>query len=265
MKFSEFCGVGQPSWFSCASQAQYLKGLFKAAGITREYSDDYLKAVYSGTSKSLNGNMKKHFPKPVDEAKIKDYYERHIKDEYVVALCDAFAIPINLDRNKNFLSAAMARQVAIFISSKQDDVECVVANAYENAVVAETTSHYEIPKRLYEGDDLWVEQHDKRHAVGCYQKFIHQWTIQNRGQCLWSGRRLVCINQKDVKPQFTSLTIDIAETKPLKFIEIATEVDSRGIEGSYNCVWEMQDAAGNNCFPDSRFVFDFTVDVTFKI
>ena len=62
MTFSEFCGIGQPIWFRCSSQAQYLKGLFKAAGITRNYSDDYLKAVYEGKSKKLNSNMKKHFP-----------------------------------------------------------------------------------------------------------------------------------------------------------------------------------------------------------
>lgn len=265
MTFSEFCGIGQPIWFSCTSQAQYLKGLFKAAGITREYSDDYLKAVYSGTLKSLNGNMKKHFPKPVDEAKVANYYEKHIKAEYVFTLCDAFAVPANLDRNKKFLSIAMARQVALFISSKEDSIDCVIADVYENAVVAETAAHYEIPKRLYDGDDLWVEQHDRCHTVGCYQKFTHQWSIQNRGQCLWSGRRLVCINQKDIKPQLASLAIDIPETKSLEFIKITTEADSRGIEGSYNCVWEMQDANGNNCFPNSRFVFDFTVNVTFKI
>lgn len=264
MVFSEFCEVGQPSWFSCSSQAQYLKGLFKAAGITREYSDDYLKAVYVGTIKSLNGNMKKHFPKPVDETKIADYYDKHIKDEFVVALCDAFAISANLEKSKKFLSVAMARQIAEFIDSKEDDVDCIVAGAYENAVVTEAAVHYEIPKRLYDGDDLWVEHHDRYHAVGCYQKFTHQWSIQNRGRCLWSGRKLVCINQNEIKPQFASLTIYIPETKPLEFIKIVTEADSRGIEGSYNCVWEMQDSNGNNCFPDSRLVFDFTVSVTFK-
>lgn len=134
MVFSEFCAVGQPNWFSCSSQAQYLKGLFRAAGITREYSDDYLKAVYSGTTKTLNGNMKKHFPKPVDESKIADYYEKHINDEFVVALCDAFAIPANLEKDKKLLSIAIARQIAAFIGSKDDTVDCIVAGAYENAV-----------------------------------------------------------------------------------------------------------------------------------
>lgn len=265
MIFSEFCGVGQPSWFSCSSQAQYLKGLFKAAGITRDYSDDYLKAVYSGKTKSLNANMKKHFPKPVDEGKIADYYEKHIQDENVVALCDAFAIPANLERTKKTISIAMARQVTAFISSKEDTVDCVIVSAYENAIIMESAAHYEIPKRLYEGDDLWVEQHDKRHEVGCYQKFTHQWSIQNRGQCLWSGRKLICVNQNEIKPQFTLLVIDIPETRPLEFIKIATEANSRGIEGTYDCLWEMQDSNGNNCFPNSRFVFDFTVNVTFKI
>lgn len=209
--------------------------------------------------------MKKHFPKPVDEAKIADYYESHIKAENVVALCDAFAIPANLEKSKKFLSIAMARQVAAFIGNKEDNIDCIVADAYESAVVTEAAAHYKIPKRLYEGDDLWVEQRDKCHEVGCYQKFVHQWSIQNRGKCLWSGRKLVCINQKEIKPQITALVIDIPETKPLEFIKITTEANSRGIEGSYNCVWEMQDSNGNNCFPDSRFVFDFTVNVTFKI
>lgn len=265
MTFSEFCGVGQLSWFGCSSQEQYLRGLFKAAGITRNYSDEHLRKVYVGKTKQLNSNMKKHFPKPVDEAKIADYYESHIKSEYVDALIDAFAVPANLERNKKFLCIAMARQVSAFISSKDDNVDCVIAAAYQNAIIAEASTHYEIPKRLYDGDDLQVEQHDRCHSVGCYQKFTHQWSIQNRGRCLWSGRRLVCINQKDIKPQLKTLVIDIPETKPSEFIKITTEADSRGIEGSYSCVWEMQDSEGNNCFPDSRLVFDFTINVTFKI
>lgn len=265
MTFSEFCGVGQPTWFGCSSQAQYLKGLFKAAGITRDYSDDYLKAVYESTSKKLNSNMKKHFPKPVDEARIAAYYEKHIVSEYVDALIDAFAVPANLERNKTFLCAALARQVAAFINSKDDGAECVIPEAYENAIVTDVSSHYEITKRLYDGDDLYVEQHDRSHKVNCYQVFQHQWSIQNRGRCVWRGRKLVCVNQNDIKPQITTTVIEIPEAKPCEYIKIATEANSRGIEGSYSCVWEMQDAEGNNCFPDSRMVFDFTINVTFSI
>lgn len=172
MTFSEFCAIGQPIWFRCSSQAQYLKGLFKAAGITRNYSDDYLKAVYEGKSKKLNSNMKKHFPKPVDETKIAAYYENHIDSDYVVALIDAFAVPVNLERNKTFLCVALARQVAAFINSKDDSAECVIPEAYENAVVADVSRHYEITKRLYDGDDLYV-QHDRNHDVNCYQVFEH--------------------------------------------------------------------------------------------
>lgn len=265
MTFSEFCCIGEPMWFGCSSQAQYLKGLFKAAGIMRDYSDDYLKAVYVGVSKKLNSNMKKHFPKPIDETRIVHYYEDHIVSDFVDALIDAFAVPANLERNKIFLCTALARQVAAFINSKDECVECVIPEAYENAIVANAVSHYEITKRLYDGDDLYVEQQDRTHDVNCYQVFQHQWSIQNRGRCVWSGRKLVCVNPNNIKPQITTLVIDIPETKPYEYVKIATEANSRGIEGSYSCVWEMQDSEGNNCFPDSRMVFDFTINVRFNI
>lgn len=86
--------------------------MFNAAGITRNYSDDYLKAVYEGHTKKLNSNIKKHFPKPVDEARIAEYYEKHIVSDYVVAPIDAFAVPANLEGNKSILCIALARQVA---------------------------------------------------------------------------------------------------------------------------------------------------------
>lgn len=264
MTFSEFCSIGQPTWFGCSSQAQYLKGLFKAAGITRNYSDDYLKAVYEGKTKKLNLNMKKHFPKPVDEARIADYYEDHIVSDYVIALIDAFAVPANLERNKTFLCVALGRQIAAFINSKDDSAECIIPEVYENAVVAEVSSHYKITKRLYDGDDLYV-QHNRNHDVNCYQVFRHEWNIQNRGRCVWAGRKLVCVNQSGIKPQIATTVIEIPDTKPYEHIKITTEANSRGIEGSYSCVWEMQDSEGNNCFPDSRLVFDFTINVTFKI
>ena len=166
MVFSDFCSMTQPTWFGCSSQAHYLKTLFKSASITREYSDDYLKLVYSG-KKPFSSNMKKHFPKPVDETKIATYFESHIQTDKVDTLIDVFAVPANLERNKKYLCVALAQQVAIFIRSKDEDVDCIVVRAYETAIVTEASSHYEIPKRLYDGDDLYVDQKDKRHEVGC--------------------------------------------------------------------------------------------------
>lgn len=99
--------------------------VFKAEGITRYYSDDYLKAVYVGVSKRLNSNMKKHFPKPVDEARIAQYYEDHIASDSVDALINAFAVPTNLERNKNFLCAPLARQVVAFINSKDNEHDMI--------------------------------------------------------------------------------------------------------------------------------------------
>ena len=134
MVFSDFCSMTQPTWFGCSSQAHYLKTLFKSASITREYSDDYLKLVYSG-KKPFSSNMKKHFPKPVDETKIATYFESHIQADKVDTLIDAFAVPANLERNKEYLCIALAQQVAAFIRSKDEDVDCIVVSAYESAIV----------------------------------------------------------------------------------------------------------------------------------
>ena len=46
--FSDFCNIAKSEYFGYSSQAQYMKGLVKAARILRDYSDDYLKSLYNG-------------------------------------------------------------------------------------------------------------------------------------------------------------------------------------------------------------------------
>ncbi len=240
MVFSDFCSMTQPTWFGCSSQAHYLKTLFRSASITREYSDDYLKLVYSG-KKPFSSNMKKHFPKPVDETKIATYFESHIQADKVDTLIDAFAVPANLERNKEYLCIALAQQVAAFIRSKDEDVDCIVVSAYETAIVTEASAHYEIPKRLYDGDDLYVDQKDKRHEVGCYSPKLGEAVYRaNRASCHRHPKAGVCSNftswvVRQIREHKWSLDACCGYAKRLGLFEPSEMVCSRTL---YNMVWK---------------------------
>lgn len=82
MDFAGFCSLTNSHYFGFNKQSWYLRDLFKAAGIQRDYSDDYLKAVFNGT-KPFASNMKRHFTHPVSIDGIADFFERHLQPEYV--------------------------------------------------------------------------------------------------------------------------------------------------------------------------------------
>lgn len=50
-----------------------------------------------------------------------------------------FAVPVNLERNKTHLCIALAKQVATFIRSKDEDADCIVVAAYETAIITEAS------------------------------------------------------------------------------------------------------------------------------
>lgn len=100
LDFSGFCKLTKPQYFGYNNQSWYLKELFKAAGICRNYSDDYLKAVFNGT-KPFSSNMKRYFPHPVRIDSIAAFFEKHLQSESVKLLADAFGIPADEEKNRN--------------------------------------------------------------------------------------------------------------------------------------------------------------------
>lgn len=173
MDFSEFCELTKPQYFGYNKQSWYLKDLFKAAGIRRDYSDDHLKAVFNGT-KPFASNMKRHFPHPVSIDSIAAFFEKHLQPEYVKLLADAFGIPADEEKNLSCLSYALAAQVAAFISNREEtESENIVPDKYEEARVRKESGVYQITRRLYDGDDVWVEDRTKKHAAAFYEDIHH--------------------------------------------------------------------------------------------
>ena len=262
MLFSDFCNIAKSEYFGYASQAQYMKALVKAAKILRDYSDDYLKSLYNG-NKPFSSNFKKQLPKPVDLGSVTAFYQSHLKDEYVGPLIDAFGVPASVERKKEYIAAALAEQVKAFIEAKTEDVQLVIIEAYDRQRVSGIQAGYQLPQVLYAGDNVWVEPGGNKYDVGCYETIHHEWVIHNYGKAIWTGRSLTLVNQSEIRPKFSQPKIIIPDVMPGGITKIAVDIAANGFEGSFNCKWEMQDSEGNNCFPNSRYVFDVVVNVSF--
>ncbi len=263
MNFSEFCGMMSPKNFGYDSQASFLKALFKAASIGRDYSGDYLKLLYKGL-KPFSSNIKRHFPRPLNEAAVAEFLKKHFKEEFLASQCDICGIPADWEKNVVYLTSALASQFCAFIRSEEEDIENHVPDAYLAAKMRQETQDYHIDEVLYDGDNVWVEEPYKKHAVNCYECFPHIWVLHNTGKTAWYKRRLVCVNADAIAPRISDTAISLPDVLPNKYIKITTNIEARGCEGHYVSQWEMRDSSDSNCFPHARNVFDITIDVTFN-
>ena len=264
MNFSDFCALTKPQYFGYNNQAQYLNRLFAAAGIRRHYSDDYLKSVFNGT-KPFSSNMKRYFPHPVNEDDIKSFYEKNLRSEFMNPLADAFGIPSSEEREASYLCYGLAAQVGAFISDRdQTDFSNIVPEKYLEGKIEKESRKYQIKGRLYEGDDVWVEDYHKRHDAVIYENFQHSWVIHNQGSVLWYKRRLICVNPEATGRRTKIHEFKISDLKPGEYTKITTEFNARGQEGRFISKWDMVDENGDNCFPGSRYIFDVEINTTLR-
>lgn len=260
MKLSELFKVMEPSDFGYDYEYVFLRELFSAAGIIRPYSVTHLRSLYNGT-KPFGDNSKKRFKKPVNEIPIAEFFEKKIKNDSVDKLINNFGISQTYEKNKRCLCFALAHQMASFIHSKEEDVEITVCDNYVEQIKNKDQAHSKITARLYPDDDVWVENSDFSHKVAYYEKFEHTWVIHNWGKTIWDGRKLVFSNPDSVTPKAKKYEIDVPYLEPGKITKLNVCYDARGKEGTFLCKWNMLDADGNDCFPNSINLFDVRIKV----
>ena len=162
------------------------------------------------------------------------------------------------------MSYALAAQVAAFISNREEtESENIVPDKYEEARVRKESGVYQITRRLYDGDDVWVEDRTKKHAAAFYEDIHHTWVIHNQGSVIWHNRRLVCVNPEETGRRAKGVEFEIEKLKPGGYTKITTDFNARGQEGKFISEWDMVDENGQNCFPGSRRIFDVEIDTTF--
>lgn len=145
-----------------------------------------------------------------------------------------------------------------------DDVDDILAMTYEAEKVktsGEVTGV--LPQPLYNGDSVNAF-YNRTHVIQSYDKVLHQWEIMNTGKLVWVGRKLVYMRGEKDRPEANPAVIELPDVRPNQSIKITTTIDGRGFDGITYCKWEMQDADGQNCFPERETVFSVTIDAKYK-
>lgn len=227
---------------------------------------EYQKKLYNG-SKPLTQNLKDSFPANIQLDALVGLFEKHLKDDQVRQAMTASAIPVSLEPQKGTFSRALAFQFIYLVKNEDSDADDIVAMEYQRLLTEPADEKPQSLVPLYPGDGAYVLDFlpARIYLKKCYEQFDHTWVIRNMGNQTWRDRKLVFINHAKVRPRANSNCIDIQDVAPGKDIKITTSFDTRGFEGRYECLWEMQDSEGNDCFPNNERLFNITIDSKFKI
>lgn len=106
--------------------------------------------------------------------------------------------------------------------------------------------------------------YNRIHVIQSYDKVLHQWKIMNTGKLVWTGRKLVYMRGKKDQLEANPSVIELPDVSPNQSIKITMTIDGRGFDGITYCKWEMQDANGQNCFPERETIFSVTIDAKYK-
>lgn len=255
MDFSHFCKGLHHKLSGIKSQGQLIGSLFNAAGSNyfpprpAYDTDSYQRKLYGG-SKLLTQEMKDSFPKPINTEGLKSFLQTRIGDSSLSQIMAYFSIPTDDVQDKTLFVTALCTQFQNIISESTSDVGDIVASEYSRLLSKSGTDRV-CALLLYPGDDMLLlsETPEQPHEVDCYVLFDHSWTIRNTGKVTWENRCFECINQAETRIKAVNKHIDLPKVKPGGDICLTAQYDARGIEGTFEALWEMKDKDGRDCFP----------------
>lgn len=271
INFSQYCKNIYPYCQQISSQGLFVSKLFVTGGssyfsasITAD--KEYQKKLYNG-SKPLTQKLKDSFPANIQLDALVGLFEKHLIDDQVRQAMTAFAIPVSLEPAKSIFSRALALQFRCLVKNENSDVDDIVAMEYQKLLTEPVDEKPQSVAPLYPGDGAFVLEFlpARIYLKKCYEQFDHTWVIRNTGNQTWHGRKIVFVNHAAVRPRTETNCIVIPDVAPGKDIKITTSFDTRGFEGRYECLWEMQDSEGNDCYPNNKRLFNVTIDSKFEI
>ena len=272
--FAHFCKGIYGSTEGVANQDSFVVEVFKAAGSSYTFTkkgaysaSNYGTKLFNG-SKPLSKKQRDSFPNPINATDLAKYLLEHIKKASARTVMNYFTIPTNADTNTSALARALADQLQIIIHEPNSDADIIATN-YQQYLSEPETDEPSFYKPLYDGDAFWVETapSDRRHVVDFYEHFIHTWKLLNSGKIIWTGRKLVCINEDSITPYAMQQSIGIPDTAPNGRAIVSVEFDARGDEDTFESKWVIVDKDNKECYPDYSSLLNITIVVenkTFK-
>ena len=254
------------------NQGTYIIEFFNAAGshyfvMPLAYKDQTNEALegerHYAKDRLLIQETKELFPNPINLDGLVAFIDKTLPANKLVACMAEFGIPSGAEQDKTKFAHALAAQFSLFVTTPDDDIDSAVWEMYQTLLAGQPISADDISGLRYAGDDVLVGFGNRRHEADCYEIIHHEWKLQNRGTREWHDRKLVLVNQAEIHPRPVQTVIPVPDTGPGVFTKIATDIDTRGFEGNFECKWEIQDADDDNCFPNKRWDFNIRIQVTF--
>ena len=268
MIFADIC---KPIYAACPaikSQDKYIDGLLGAVGgvsISKSYKKQLFKGEDNGKKKNLTLDLRRNLRGKNKQDNVKNFFYDNIADNCLQKLFGYYGIVEKDEPDKNAFCYALAMQLQALIDTDEDEAADIINAMYQQAKAGHSVPADKIKEygSKYIGDQIWVEEMGKLHEKSCYQTFTHTWTIHNQGKIVWSGRRIICINQNEVSPKARRTEIEVPETLPNKVVKLNVDVETKTIEGKYSLKWIMVDQDGENCFNHDSSL-DINVTVSFS-
>lgn len=265
MQIKEYSSKVKNGFGTTINQGRFMREVFKAAGFDRfplHSDEEYAKRICIG-SRPITEDMIAGFPKPYRINDLAQYYSKKIALGKIGIVATSFGINENHPDIEK-LCIALAGQFFCFVDAggAKNDVTDIVAASYEKLMCG-TKAEDLLALPFHPGDRAWIinAQESRHYTKGFYESFEHVWLIRNNGTVPWEGRKMICMSQKEQSVKINAYTFDVPQTDPGEDAEINMQVDPRGREGAFESVWKMIDSDGNDCFPNEKWLFNFTVTV----
>lgn len=254
------------------NQGVYIIRFFNAAGSSyftlpankQHWTNERLENErHYAKDRVLTDEIKASFPNPINLEDLTQFISDNLDTNRLISCMVEFGIPTGVEADKKKFAKALSVQFGHFVISAESDISNDVWQIYQSLLNGEDVNSRDIRGPRYFGDVAVVFSESKQIAANCYERLHYVWSIQNRGNQEWHGRKLVLVNADEIYPEIMQAVIPIPDTRPNETIKIATDINAGGFEGKFDCKWEMQDADGENCFPNYTWDFNIQICVTF--
>lgn len=271
IKSNEFLGKLYNFLIKQKNQGVFVIKFFNAAGSRyftlsanrAHWTNIYLENErHYAKDRVLTDEIKSSFTSPINIDGLACFISENLDSNKLLSCMAEFGIPAGTEENKDKFARALSVQFSHFVIRPEADISNDVWQIYQSLLNGEEINPKDISRPMYAGDSVAVYSKNLI-KLNCYEHFHHEWKIQNRGKQEWQERKLVLVNQDEIRPEILRAVISIPYTRPNETIKITTDINAGGFEGKFDCKWEMQDADGNNCFPNYIRDFNIQICVTF--